>query len=380
MLTSYHILQDNDHRLFETQVAVMKDDTSLIIAVVALSLSTIITVAFGVLAGCLCCALHIVRAEVALLRSTLNTSADEFSLKELRHDGRNTPAGVNTEHTSVVTLVHTSAGSNDASSSSQPPPGLPCKPVAFKQQKTRAVTEEQDNHSRVPRNEVGLQLSASDYNLPADAIPHLGKKGESPQTRKISFNLASCPGEGNYSDVFDKIQSDRIQVVGSPLKPAALPRSSPDAKSPLDVGCPVVQTWRNGAVVLEGSRTLPRASNTPSGDGADLTSSDNVERRLSLPQSRQPSSKELVELDPRKRIFRLESQKRKRPAGGAGEEDRDAAKENGGDAAMSESHAVEYSVVNMVEKLNNRSGESSFKPEVSGTPIRCTPDDGGVTA
>ena len=47
------------------------DDISLIVAIVALSLCVVVTVAFGVLAGFLCCALHILRAEVALLSKSL---------------------------------------------------------------------------------------------------------------------------------------------------------------------------------------------------------------------------------------------------------------------------------------------------------------------
>ncbi|KAL5499684.1 hypothetical protein EMCRGX_G011141 [Ephydatia muelleri] len=352
----------------------------------------VVTVAFGVLAGFLCCALHILRAEVALLKSTMNASADEFSLKELRHDGRNTPSGFKapgTEHSSFVTL---GPGSRDATT----PPDLPCKPAVLKL-KPRAAPEEQEHAGEISghrKEKAGLQLSASDYNIPADAVPvgqpHLGKKGESPQARKISFNLSSCPGEGNYTDVFDRIQGDRVQVVGSPLQQPSVVSRPPDPKLSSDAACPAIQTRKNGTVVLDGSRTLPRSSNTPSGD-ADLTDpdSDKAERRMSLPQSRLPSSKELVELDPRKRIFRLESQKRKRA--GAAVEDRsgsDAAKGSGGDAAANASgSAAEYSVVNMVDKLKYRSGENSAKVEGSGAPAHYTPgapeqckDDVGVTA
>lgn len=49
----------------------MDDMSSLIVAIVALSLCVVVTVAFGVLAGFLCCALHILRAEVALLSKSL---------------------------------------------------------------------------------------------------------------------------------------------------------------------------------------------------------------------------------------------------------------------------------------------------------------------
>ena len=48
-----------------------KPTVSLIVSSVALSLCVVVTVAFGVLAGFLCCALHILRAEVALLSKSL---------------------------------------------------------------------------------------------------------------------------------------------------------------------------------------------------------------------------------------------------------------------------------------------------------------------
>lgn len=45
----------------------MDDNSSIIVAVVALILCVVVTVVFGALAGFLCCAVHILRAEVALL-------------------------------------------------------------------------------------------------------------------------------------------------------------------------------------------------------------------------------------------------------------------------------------------------------------------------
>ena len=255
-----------------------------------------------------------------------------------------------------------------SASNASRPPNLPCKPASFRQHRHKVSSEDQTISTAVSVEEKsGLQLSSSDYNLPADAVlpsgpVPLGKKGESPQTRKISFNVSSCPGEGHYSDVFDKIQSDQVHVIGTPTQPSAvLPRSS-ETKGSSDLCCPKVQTRKNGAVVTDGSRTLPRLGNPSSSpsNGATLDLESGIgERRMSLPQSRLPASaKELVELDPRKKIFRMESQRR-RNSPAVGEPTVDGS---------------EYSAVNMADKLKYRTNDGSAKSEGSGAPVHYSPD------
>lgn len=326
----------------------------LIIAIVALCLCVVITVVFGVLAGFLCCAVHILRAEVTLLKSTSNTSKDEFSLKEIRVEGHSTDAeGSDTERRSFGTPgtnMLPATGSKDMSQ----PPDLPSKPVFL--QRPKAAPEGQACSEDIA-TDGKIQLSPSDYNIPADAVPsgqpHPCKKGGPLQTRKISFKVSSHPEEGNYTDVFDKIQSDQIQVIStSPQSAAVLPRPA-DSKLPVGSSSSVVQGQKNRTLVKnEGCRTLPRMSGTPSEDSTAAEASGETERRMSLPQSQLPTAKEMVELDPRKRIFRLESQKRKQSAGEVVRVATNAG--DGGDDAQ-------YSVVNMADKLKYRSSEDSAK-------------------
>lgn len=294
------------------------------------------------------------------------------------------PSEYNHSHTGMHSMVTLGPCTPGSSAGVGRPPDLPCKPILFKQRQ-KAVSEEDRVMGTTGSGDekTGLQLSSSDYNLPVDAVPsghsHLGKKGEFPQTRKISFNISAGPGEGHYTDVFDKVQRDTIQVVGSPPQPATPSQPPSEAKGSSNPSYSVVQTRKNGTVVSEGSRTLPRSANAPSDDVTLDPGSSKAERRMSLPQSQLPSSKELVELDPQRRVFRLESQKRKREPAGVGEANSIDATGEGG--------RVEYSVVNMADKLKYRTNDGSTKTEGSGAPARYVPNglasgkaEDGVTA
>jgi hypothetical protein len=219
--------------------------------------------------------------------------------------------------------------------------------------------------------EQGGQSVSDPYASPADAVPRTpGKVGGAKKSpKKLSVGTGVLATGDNYTPVFNTLPTGHVQRVSPAQGPGrttrALSDSSPAAQSPKAL----VASYENTSPPKDGSEQVGATGGAGIGDRKDRNR-----------QSSRGHAKEVVELDPNRKKFRMTSDVRKKsdqrsmdcsdqPDGGSQESEGAAHVPSRPFSIHTEDQGkLSYALVNMDDKMKYRLETGAIKSEGSGTP------------